>query len=76
MIIYTNSGPVSGSKRDRYMHWLQGRRDSGAWCGHATIAAVWQAHGEQVLTTRTMREAYLTGYYYGLGEQYGMELPR
>ena len=39
--IYTQSGPVRGSKQSAYIKWLMGWIDGRGWSGAATLRAAW-----------------------------------
>jgi hypothetical protein len=64
MIIQTASGPVSGSKRSRYMQWLDGWVASEAWSGAQTVNTISSLIGGT--WPRTMKDCRLLGYYMGL----------
>ena len=69
MIIYTQSGPVTLNKKERYAHWIQGYQESGAWTGATTLADAWKYMEATVESAQTMREAYLIGFAHGMRDQ-------
>lgn len=47
VVIYTESGPVQGSKRSYYIKWLMGWIDGGGWSGETTIHQAWEYGKDQ-----------------------------
>lgn len=42
MRIQTESGIISGNKRDSYVKWVQGWIDGNGWSGHSTLVSAWK----------------------------------
>ena len=68
MKIQTKSGIMSGSKRSRFMKWLQGRVDSGAWTGYTTIEHAWKI--AQPALKLPGASAYVVGYQQGISDNF------
>lgn len=65
MELKTDSGPVRGSKRSRYMAWLTGRLETNAWTGAATLRAAFALAEKDVQSARTLAECRTIGRVQG-----------
>lgn len=68
MKLKTDSGIVTGNKRERYMWWLKGRIESGAFTGQQTIKSCWDKQGWIAGQMDTYADAFRVGHFFGKQE--------